>query len=144
MTRALVTVGTLLALCIGALVVVSVVFQDDESIAVDSILSENITRAVALRDEVDLRGLTDFRWDRVLVAEPDATKPEISRALGFEWEGQVNFTAGALLIFVDGARVARFADYRGEGRFAISGPVQELDRDQAVFTVDRLVATPRA
>jgi hypothetical protein len=37
----------------------------------------------------------------------------------------------------------RFADYRGEGRFAgISRPFAELARDRAVFTIRGLVIRP--
>ncbi len=46
-----------------------------------------------------------------------------------------------ILLDSDG-KVARFFDYRGEGRFeGIDAPFQELTREEAVFRVRRLVIT---
>ena len=40
--------------------------------------------------------------------------------------------------------MARFFDYRGEGRFSgVDTPVAELAREDAVFDVRRLVITPK-
>ena len=55
----------------------------------------------------------------MLVAERRASRAAIiASALGAPWKGDLAFGTGDLLIFVRGGHVARFADYRGEGRFA--------------------------
>jgi hypothetical protein len=148
MARALIAVGAALALGIGILVLAIVLTRDEGGIAIDNLLSERFTRAVALSqgrdDPVDLRVLAPFAWDRVLIVEPGTPRDAISRRLGREWTGEPGFEAGELLILVDRGRVARFFDYRGEGRFAgVPQPIAELPREDAVFVVSDLVITPR-
>ena len=59
-------------------------------------------------------------------------------------EGRLAFGTGDLLIFVRRGHVARFADYRGEGRFAgVRRPVARFARDDAVFSVRSLVIRPK-
>jgi hypothetical protein len=148
MGRALVAVGALLALCFAVLGIAVFASRTEDRVAIDGPLSERITRAIALASrqdgEVDLARIATFPWDRALIVEPGTPRSRISDALGFEWKGDVGFQTGELLVFVDGQAVARFADYRGEGRFAgLRRPIHELARDRAVFTVRGLVVRPR-
>jgi hypothetical protein len=142
--RALFAVGTLLVLLIGGLSVVVVLARDDEKLAVDNLLSENLTRAIALaEDEVRLPALAPFAWDEVLIVARDVPDAAISERLGYEWNGELHFRTGELLLFVDDGRVVRFADYRGEGRFeGFETPIASLPRERAVLEVRNLVISP--
>jgi hypothetical protein len=150
MTRALIAVGTALALFVGGLALVVYLNRDEDNIQVDNALSENFTRAVQLseanRQDVDLRQLAPFAWTRALVVEPGTPHSVISRRLGYEWKGLQGFETGGeivILLRADG-QVARFFDYRGLGRFAgLKTPIASLPRDHAVFRVTDLVITPR-
>ena len=146
MTRVLVAVGAALALCFAVLGLVVYLSRDEDRVAVDNLLAENLSRAIALaeanREDVDLSRLADFAWDRLLVVAPDTPREEISRALGTEFKGDLNYSAESqeLLVFADGKRLARFADYRGRGRFeGFRTPVDELVREDAVLEVRDLV-----
>ena len=148
MARALAAVGAALVFLLLVLGVVVYLNRDEDAIAVDNLLAESITREIATAqqrgDDVDLADLSDFAWDHVLLAERDASRAEISRALGAPWKGEVAFGTGDLLIFVHRGHVARYADYRGEGRFeGVRRPVASFSRDAAVFTVRDLVIRPR-
>ena len=139
MTRALIAVGGALALIIGGLALAVYVTRDEDNVA----LSENLTRAVAQRERVDLRALAPFAWDEVLIVAPGTPRATVSRRLGYEWTGDVGFQSGELLIFLDGGRVARFADYRGLGRFeGFETPIDALPRADAVLRVRDLVVMP--
>ena|SRR5919204_5161938 len=148
MGRVLLLVGTLLALAMGGLGLAVYLGRDESNVGVDNLLSESFTRAVALSegrgDDVDLRRLARFDWDRVLIVQEGTPRAAISRRLGHPWKGVVGLDTGDLLIFLKGdGSVARFADYRGNGAFAgIARPFQELPRDRAVFTVRDLVIRP--
>ena len=149
MARALIAVGAALALLIGGLALAVYLTRDEDGIQVDNLLSERFTREVASAStngtELDLGRIAPFDWTRVLVIEPGTTDAEISRALGYEWTGVLGFETGEKLILLrrDG-KVARFFDYRGEGRFGgVRTPIAELAREDAVFTVSRLVITPK-
>ena len=148
MARALTAVGAALALALLVLGLVIYLNRDEDAIAVDNLLAESLTRefgtAEQRRVNVDLADVTDFDWDHVLVAERSASRAEISRALGAKWKGEVAFGTGDLLIFVNGKHVARYADYRGEGRFAgVPRPVARFAHDDAVFSVRDLVIRPK-
>ena len=149
MGRALTAVAVALGICFAVLGTVVYVTRDEDGIAVDAILSELITRSVNESERnktpVDLAQLTDFRWDRVVIFDARTPREEVSKALGFEWFGQLEFTAQStdLFVFLDGDRLARFADYRGVGRFeGLQRPFASLTREQAVFDVRDLVARP--
>jgi hypothetical protein len=143
MTRALIAVGAALVLLIGGLGLAVFVTRDEDNVAVDTPLSEELTRAIAQRDRVDLRRYARFGWDEVLVVARGTPREAISRRLGYEWTGDVGFQTGELLIFLDGGRVARFADYRGLGRFeGFESPIDSLTRDDAVLQVRDLVVSP--
>jgi hypothetical protein len=147
MTRALVVVGTALTLLILGLGLAVYLGRDEDNIAVDNLLSEDITRAIGTAEDrgrdVDLGRIAKFDWDEVLLVRRDATREQISKALGYEWKGDLRFRTGDLLIFLRSRQVARFADYRGEGRFeGVSRPTDRLRRDEAVFRVRGLVIRP--
>jgi hypothetical protein len=148
MARALTAVGAALALALLGLALAVYLSRDEDAIAVDNLLAESITRefgtAEQRNEDVDLADVTDFEWDRVLLAAKTATREQITRALGREWTGDLEFRTGDLLIFVRDGHVARFADYRGEGRFeGVERPVDSFDRDAATFSVSSLVIRPR-
>ena len=52
------------------------------------------------REPLDLRDLTPFDWDRVLVYVPGTPRSAISRALGFEFKGDLPYTAESSEVFV--------------------------------------------
>ena len=143
MKKALLAVSTLLALCIGGLVVVVVAGREQEQLAVDNLLAERLSLEVARSEVVRFDELTTFPWDTLLVVERDASAQEIEEHLAEDWRGGVNFKTGDLVVFVRDGRVARYADYRGEGGFeGVERPVATFARDDAVFRVEDLVITP--
>ena len=148
MARVLTAVGGLLVLCLLILGLAVYLGRDEDTIAVDNLLAENITRAIGTAEErgedVDLGEVADFEWDEVVLAERDATRAQISRELGFPWKGDLQFRTGDLLIFLREGELARFADYRGEGRFeGVERPFARFERDAAIFRVRALVIRPR-
>src|SRR4051812_36143680 len=149
MTRALVAVGTALTLLILGLGLVIYLTRDEGTIAVDNLLSEDITRAIGTAEDrgrdVDLGRIANFDWDEVVIADRNASRAQVSKELGYEWKGDLKFRTGDLLIFLRSRRGARFADYRGEGHFeGVQRPFDRLARDDAVFRVRGLVIRPRA
>jgi hypothetical protein len=148
MARALAAVGAALVFLLLVLGVVVYLNRDEDAIAVDNLLAENLTREIGTAEQrdadVDLADVTDFAWDHVLVAERSPSRAAISKALGAPWKGEVAFGTGDLLIFVRRGHVARYADYRGEGRFAgVPRPVARFAHDDAVFSVRDLVIRPK-
>ena len=135
-------------LLIALLVGVVVIYADEDGIAVDNLLAENLSREVARAEretggELDLAALAPFAWDEVLLVAPGTSRAEISQRLGYEWTGELEFQTGELLIFLDGGRVARFADYRGEGRFeGFDVPFETIPRERGVLRVRDLVVSP--
>jgi hypothetical protein len=147
MGRALAAVGALLIVCFGVLGGVVWLTRSEDRLAVDAVLAERLTKAVAeseARGEpVDLDRLTAFHWDEVLVFAPKTPVSRISRELGYEFKGDLNYTAesGELFVFLAGGALRRFADYRGLGRFeGLERPVARLTPATAVFEVRDLVA----
>jgi hypothetical protein len=149
MARALIAVGAALALFIGGLALAVYLTRDEDNIQVDNLLSETFTREVATASaestDLDLSAVAPFAWERVLIVARGTPDAEISRRLGYEWTGVLGFETGEKLILLDGdGQVARFLDYRGEGRFTgIETPIAELAREDAVFRVRRLQITPK-
>jgi hypothetical protein len=143
MTRVLIAVGAALALLIGGLSLAVVLGSDEDDIAVDNPLSENLTRAIALsHGRVDLRRHAPGDWDEVLIAARGAPREAISDRLGYEWTGD-DFPTSEQFIFHERGRVVRFADYRGSGVFeGFREPVDALPRDRAVLQVRDLVISP--
>lgn len=147
MGKVLFAVGAALAACILVLAAVSYFGREEDKLAIDNILSENLTRSVALAEErgerLDLGRLAPFRWDTVVLAERGSDPEAITEELGFEWTGDVPIEIGDVLIFLDGGRVARYAEYRGDGAFAdVERPFDRFSREQAVFDVRGLTVTP--
>jgi hypothetical protein len=144
MVRALIAVGAALALLIGGLSLAVVLGSDEDDIAVDNVLSERLTRAIALAEResggrVDLGRLVPGDWDVVLVVARGAPREAVSARLGYEWTGD-DFPTGEQFIFLRGDRVERFADYRGDGVFSgFAGAVDVVPRDLAVLHVRDLV-----
>jgi hypothetical protein len=148
MARALAAVGAALVFLLLVLGVVVYLNRDEDAIAVDNILAENISREIGTAEQrgadVDLADVTDFKWDHLLLAERTASRAAISKALGAPWKGEVAFGTGDLLIFVNGKHVARYADYRGEGRFAgVPRPVAGVGAHKALLSVRDLVIRPK-
>jgi len=149
MARALVAVGAALALALIALGLAVYLSRDEEGVAVDNLLAEDISRAVGTAETagngvVDLGKVAKFEWDELLIAERTTSRQAISRELGHEWKGELAFQTGDMLIFLRDGKAARFADYRGEGHFeGIERPFARFHRDEAVFTVRSLVIRPR-
>ena len=149
MARALIAVGAALALFIGGLALAIFLTRDEDNIQVDNLLSERITRDVASASadgtDLVLAEVAPFEWARVLIVARGTPDEEISRALGYEWTGVLGFQTGEKLILLDrDGKVARFFDYRGEGRFTgLETPIDELAREDAVFGVRRLEITPK-
>jgi hypothetical protein len=148
MTRALIAVGAALVLMIGGLGLAVFLTRDEDNVAVDNPLAEDLTRAIALAERerggrVDLAELARFDWDEVLLVAPRTPRDAVSERLGYEWTGDVGYQAGEVLIFLDRGQVARFADYRGLGRFeGFRTPIDALERADAVLRVRDLVISP--
>ena len=148
MIRALIAIGALLVLAFGILGAAVFFTRSEDRIAVDNLLAEDISREIGTAEErggtVELALVADFAWTEFLLVERGTPRREISRALGSEWKGE-DSQADDLLIFLDGSRVERFADYRGEGRFeGVPRPIARFARDDAVFEVRALVVRPSA
>jgi hypothetical protein len=152
MGRVLGLVAAGLALCIAVLVVVVVLTRDRARPQSDILVSENFTKAVTTSQDpengthgvVRLADVAPFDWDRVLLVAPRTPRAAISRRLGQNWTGIDTIDGGEALLFLRDGKVVRFADYRGNGRFAgFRRPFAELPRARAVFVVRDLVIRPR-
>ncbi|HET8951794.1 MAG TPA: hypothetical protein VFN44_14840 [Solirubrobacteraceae bacterium] len=149
MTRALIVVGTALALLVGGLALAVFLTRDEDNVQVDNLLSERFTREVAQASangtDLDLAQVAPFDWAKLLIVQRGTPDSEISRRLGYEWTGVLGFESGEKLILLDrDGKVARFFDYRGEGRFTgVETPIAELARDDAVFRVRSLEISPK-
>jgi hypothetical protein len=142
MGRALIAVGTFLCLCFATFGGVVYFTRDEDTYAVDSALSERISKAVAeaeqRKEDVDLRTLAGFDFDRVLIFAPGTPRKAISARLGFPFKGELRYTAESsqIFVFTNNGRFVRFADYRGRGRFeGLPQPFAELPANDAVFSV---------
>jgi hypothetical protein len=152
MGRVLALVAAGLALCFAVLIAAVVLTRDKARPQSDILVSENLTKAVTTTQDpqngthgiVRLADVAPFEWDRVLLVAPGTPRNAISRRLGREWTGIDTIDGGEVLIFLRDGEVARFADYRGNGRFAgFPRPFAELPRSRAVFVVKDLVIRPR-
>jgi hypothetical protein len=148
MARALTAVGIALALLVGGLVLAVQLGREESRIAVDNLLAEDFSRAVALSEgngePVRVAALAPFAWDRLLLVARGTPPDAIAERLGGEWSADAGVASGELLILRDRAgAVVRFFDYRGDGRFEdVAVPFEELPRERAVFEVRDLVITP--
>jgi len=146
MARALTAVAALLAVAFGVLLLVVFATREEDRVAVDDLLSLELTRSIGVSDGdfVDLRRLARGDWDRVLVVAPGTPRATISEALGSEFKGDLPFgSEGPLLVFAAGDSLVRFADYRGRATFAgFEEPVDELARADALLVVDDRIVRP--
>jgi hypothetical protein len=151
MGRVFALVAGALVVCILGLLAAVYFSRDENNLQADNLLAERFTKQVTLAQmpdeglhgEVDLRVVAPFGWDRVLLVEQGTPRRAISRRLGSEWTGIAGVDSGDLLIFLDGGRVARFADYRGNATFAgFSRPFAEFPRARAVFHVKDGIVRP--
>jgi hypothetical protein len=145
MGRVLGLVAAALVFFIAALGLAVYLTRDEDNLQGDNLLAESFTKAVALAPQnggtVDLREIARFDWDRFLLVQPGTPRDAISKRLGREWTGIDTVDGGDVLIFLRGADVVRFADYRGSNSFAgFERPFAEIPRARAVFTVrDRVI-----
>lgn len=149
MGKALAAVGGLLVVCFAVLGLVIFLSRDEDAVAVDQVLAEELTRRLALAgesgDPVEVDAVTAFEWDELLVFARRTPRAAIDDALGFEFKGELPYDAESqeLFVFVDDGRLARFADYRGRGTFeGIERPVARFTPDTAVFRVSGQRITP--
>ena len=146
MARALFAVGALLAVAFAVLALAVFATRDEDRVAVDNLLALELTRAIGQKegDQVDLRRLADFRWDRVLVVAPGTARETVSQALGSPYKGDLPYgSTGQLFVFADGTALARFADYRGRATFnGFERPLDTLPRERAVLRVRNGVVSP--
>ncbi len=148
MGRALFAVGAALVLCFTVLGGAIYVTREEDRIAVDNLLAEDISRLIGTAEEerggrADLASVARFGWDEVLLVAPGTPRDAISEELGYEWKGDATFGYTNTLIFLDGGRVERFADYRGEGVFqGFERPFDTIPRERSVFRVHNLVISP--
>jgi hypothetical protein len=145
MGKALIAVGTVLAVCFLIFGGVIYFTRDEDTYAVDSALSEKLSKAVSEERIVDLRNLVDFDFDQVLIFAPDTPRADVSAELGFEFKGELRYTAESseLFVFTNNGHFVRFADYRGRGRFeGLEQPFATLTANDAVFHVEGGIARP--
>jgi hypothetical protein len=149
MGKALIAVGSLLLVFFAVFGGVVYLNRDEDTYAVDAALSERFSRAIAEAEErdelVDLRTLTNFDFDEVLIFDPSQPRDAISDELGFEFRGELRYTAESskILVFTNNGHFVRFADYRGRGRLeGLEQPFARLTANDAVFRVQDGVATP--
>ncbi len=150
MGKVLFAVCAFLVLCIVGLAVVSYLGRDEETLAVDNLLAEDLTRRIQTAEgeaggEVDLTTVTDFAWDRVLLVAPRTPRETLRRELEGEFNGVLNYDveSGELFIFERAGQVVRFADYRGRGRLeGFERPIATLTGEEAILRVDDLTIRP--
>lgn len=150
MGRALAAVGGLLVLCFAILGIVVFATRQEDRVAVDAVLAERLTRAVAEAEargeDVEIARYAAFPWDEMLLVAKGTPRSVLSGELGFEFKGDLQYDAesGVLFVFVDDGRLRRFADYRGRGSFAgFDQPIERFTPQSAVFEVRDLVAQPK-
>src|SRR5215212_754041 len=82
MARALTAVGALLTLAILGLALAVYLTREEDRIAVDNLLCEDITRAIGTAEDrgrdVDLGRIAKFDWDEVVIADRNASRAQIS------------------------------------------------------------------
>jgi hypothetical protein len=149
MGKALIAVGTVLTLFM--LVFGGVVYftRDEDTYAVDSALAEKISKAVVdssqTGDPIDLRVLTGFDFDEVLIFDPDTPRADVSKQLGFTFKGELRYTAESseFLVFTNNRRFVRFADYRSRSPIVgLKKPFTRLSANDVVFDVKDGVVRP--
>ena len=141
MARALGAVGALLAVAFAVLLVVVFATREEDRVAVDDLLSLELTRSIGVSEGGDGRPAA-ARARATGTACSSSRRARRARrcrhALGSEFNGDLPFgSTGALFVFAAGDALVRFADYRGRARFAgFEEPVDELARADALLAVD--------
>ena len=142
MGRALLAVGALLVLCFVILGVAVFSTREEDRVAVDQILAEEISRELALAngkpDPVELDVVTEFEWDELVVVAEDTPRAAVDAELGFESKSDLSYDAESqeVFIFLRDGHLTRFADYRGRLRFeGIDRPFARFEPRDAVFRV---------
>src|SRR5918912_2291127 len=108
MGRVLGLVAAALVLCMAALALVVYLSRDENNLAIDNLLSEKFSRAVALSadgDRVDLRRLAPFARGHVLIVASGTPRAAISDRIGYRWNGVARFRTGDLMLFERGGPV---------------------------------------
>lgn len=93
---------------------------------------------------MDLRAVTGFDFDEVLIFDRDTPRAAVSEELGFTFKGELLYTAESteLFVFTNNRAFVRFADYRGRARFeGLTRPFTTLSAGEAVFRVRDGVVT---
>src|SRR3954468_16224888 len=101
MGRVLTLVGAALVLLLAGLALIVYLSRDEDNLAIDNLLSERFSRAVALADNgdrVSLPAVASFPWDPVLIVPAGTPRGAISRRLGYRWNGIVGIDTGDLLL----------------------------------------------
>ena len=149
MGKALLAVGSFLVLCMAVLGSAVYFTRDEDRFAVDNLLAEDISREIVTAsqegDPFELRRVTSFDWDEVLIADIDTPREEISRRLNFAFKGDLEYTAESteLFIFTYQGQFVKFADYRGRRPFAgLTRPTERFRADEAVFVVRNGIVRP--
>ena len=149
MGKALLAVGSFLCLCFVIFGGVVFFTRDEDHFAVDNLLAENISREVVVAGQedrpLDLRQVTSFDWDRVLIADIGTPRAQISEALGFPFKGDLSYTAESteLFIFTNRGQFVKFADYRNRRPFAgLRRPMESFTANDALFRVAGGVVRP--
>lgn len=128
-------------LCFAILGVAVYVTREEEQVAVDQILAEELSRQITLAtggDPVEFDVVTDFAWDELVIVAPDTPFSAIDEELGFEFEGDLPYDAESqeLFLFLRDGKLVRFADYRGTLSFTgIDRPFARFTPSDAVFRV---------
>ena len=128
MTRALLGVGALRAAAFVIFGAVVFLTREEDRVAVDNLLAENLTRAIQLSEEeadgeVDLRRVADFPSGPRAGRRPrHGAVDRVSEELGSDYKGDLaDFgSLGQVFVFARGDELARIADYRGRGTFTAS------------------------
>lgn len=149
MGRVLLAVGGLLVLCFAILGVAVFATREEDRVAVDQILAEELARELTLADNapdpLEFDVVTDFEWDELVVVAPDAPRTRLDEELGFEFKGDLPYDAESqeLFVFLRDGELARFADYRGRFTFTgIDRPFARFTPQTAVFRVRRGEISP--
>ena len=142
MGKALIAVGGLLVLCFAILGAAVFLTREEDRVAVDQILAEELSRQIALADQapdpVEFDVVTEFAWDELVIVARGTAREDIDAELGFEFKGDLPYDAESqeLFIFVRDGELAKFADYRGRLTFdGIDRPFARFAPREAVFDV---------
>jgi len=100
-------------------------------------LADAVARAYQTHQNLDLKNVTTFAWERFFAFKPKQSPDQINAALGFSWATDYSDQTDTycLLVFVEGKVVAHsllFPRYRGDCKTIDAGPYTP---NAAVFAV---------